>query len=87
MASAVPVVATTVGAFPEIVVEGETGHLVPPDDPDAMESATRDLLANPVRLANMSLSARRHVEEKFPIRGEAKRIVEVYEGSGVQPDS
>lgn len=79
MASGVPVVATTVGAFPEIIVEGETGRLVPPDDLAAMESATRDLLADPVRLAAMSKSARRHVAENFPIRGEAERINEVYE--------
>lgn len=79
MASAVPVVATTVGAFPEIVVEGKTGHLVPPDDLAAMETAIRDLLADPARLAAMSKSARRHVEENFPIRGEAQRIIDVYE--------
>ena len=85
MASAVPVVATTVGAFPEIIVEGETGHLVPPDDLAAMETATRDLLADPVRLAAMSRSARRHVEEKFPIRGEADRIIAVYERLWTSP--
>lgn len=79
MASAVPVVATTVGAFPKMVVEGETGYLVPPDDLASMERATRDLLADPARLTTMSKSARRHVEEHFPLRGEAERIIAVYE--------
>ena len=79
MASGVPVVATRVGAFPEIVVDGVTGRLVPPDDLQAMESATRDLLADPARLAAMSISARRHVKENFPISSEAKRIIAVYE--------
>ncbi len=79
MASAVPVVATTVGAFPEIIVDGKTGRLVPPDDLAAMETATRDLLADPARLAAMAGHARRHVEEHFPLRGEAERIIEVYE--------
>jgi mannosyltransferase len=79
MASAVPVVATTVGAFPEIVIEGETGYLVPPDDLASIERATRDLLADPARLAIMSKSARRHVEEHFPLRTEVERINAVYE--------
>ena len=78
MASGTPVVATIVGAFPEIVVDGKTGRLVPPDDLDAMESATRDLLAGTEHLAAMSRSARRHVEDRFPIRGEAKQIIEIY---------
>ncbi len=79
MASGVPVVATTVGAFPEIIIQGETGHLVPPDDLTAMEATTHDLLADPIRLAAMSKSARRHVEKHFPLRGEAQRINDVYE--------
>jgi len=79
MASGVPVIATTVGAFPEIVVEGETGHLIPPDDLDAMEQATRKLLCDPARHSAMSEAARRHVENRFPLRGEANRIIEVYQ--------
>ena len=36
-----PVVATTVGGIPETVVEGKTGHLVPPGDSAALATATR----------------------------------------------
>ncbi len=36
-----PVVATTAGGLPETVVEGETGHLVPPGDPEAIAAAVR----------------------------------------------
>lgn len=36
-----PVVATRVGGIPEVVVDGETGYLVPPDDAPAMASAVR----------------------------------------------
>lgn len=39
MATGVPVIATTVGAFPELVVEGRTGALIPPGDAVAMATA------------------------------------------------
>jgi glycosyltransferase involved in cell wall biosynthesis len=42
-----PVVATTVGGIPEAVRDGETGYLVPPEDPDAMADAIVRLLDNP----------------------------------------
>lgn len=40
-----PVVATRVGGLPEVVFEGETGHLVPPSDPAALAAAIRQALA------------------------------------------
>jgi glycosyltransferase involved in cell wall biosynthesis len=42
-AAGLPVVATAVGGIPELVVEGETGLLVPPDDPAAFAGAIRAL--------------------------------------------
>ena len=39
MAYGIPVVATRVGGLPEIVVENETGWLVPPDSPEALADA------------------------------------------------
>jgi glycosyltransferase involved in cell wall biosynthesis len=40
------VVATPVGGTPEVVVDGETGLLVPPRNPDALADALRRLLAD-----------------------------------------
>eukprot|EP01035_Chromulina_nebulosa_P031297 gene31297-41705_t len=68
MASGVPVVATTVGAFPELVVEGETGSLVPPGDVDAMVAAVGTLLDDPDRRSRMAAAARAHA---FAAAGEA----------------
>ncbi|MBA4379052.1 MAG: glycosyl transferase family 1, partial [Gemmatimonas sp.] len=42
-----PVVATRVSSLPEVVRDGETGLLVPPDDPDALAAAILKLLGDP----------------------------------------
>ena len=47
MAHGRPVVATAVGGLPDMVVDGETGLLVPPDDPRAFRAAVDRLLADP----------------------------------------
>ena len=47
MACGVPVVGSRVGGLPEVVVEGATGFLVAPGDPDALHARLRDLAADP----------------------------------------
>ncbi len=78
MACGVPVVATTVGAFEELVMAGETGHLVPPGDVSAMADAVAGLLDDPARLARQSDAARRHMLENFRIEDEAAALNAVY---------
>lgn len=81
MASGVPVVATTVGAFEELVVEGETGTMVPPGDVDAMAGAIEAYMQlDDARRLERSEAARRHVVETHSIEVEAARINAVYEG-------
>ena len=65
MAFKLPVVATTVGGFPGMVKDGETGLLVPPNDPAALAGALRKLLANPERARVMGLSGHRHGRENY----------------------
>ena len=79
LASGVPVVATTVGAFPELVIEGETGHLIPPGDVAAMASAVDGLLARPQDRLRMALAARRVATSRFSLEREAEAVTAVYE--------
>jgi glycosyltransferase involved in cell wall biosynthesis len=65
MAFKLPVIATTVGGFPGMVVDGETGLLVPPNDPDALAGALAALLANPERARDMGQAGYRRSSELF----------------------
>ena len=78
MACGVPVIATTVGAFDEMVVEGRTGRLIPPGDVDRMRAAVDAALSSPDMLRRWSLSARHHVEERFRIEDEAVALNALY---------
>ena len=60
-----PIVGTDVGGLPEAVVDGETGRLVPPDDPAALAAAVAELLGDPERARAMGRAARRRAEELF----------------------
>ena len=68
MACGTPVVATTAGAFPEVIADGETGILVPPADARALADAIAALLADPARRAAMGAAGTRRIEEQFSWR-------------------
>ena len=78
MACAVPVIATTVGAFPEIVTENKTGHLIPPGDIPAMIDATSKLLSSDQTVKDFSANARQHMVDNFDISVEADRLITIY---------
>jgi glycogen(starch) synthase len=60
-----PVVATDVGGLPEIVEDGATGVLVPPDDAEAVAAAVLTLLDSPERAAALGRRARERALERF----------------------
>jgi mannosyltransferase len=78
MACGVPVVATRVGAFEELVVDGRTGALIPPEDVPAMADAVRTYLENPAECLLQGEAARAHAVTHFDIAGEAAAITAVY---------
>ncbi len=80
MACGVPVVATRVGAFEELVLDGETGALVPPGDVDALAEAIASFLDNAGRRAAFGAAARAHVEAHHRIEQEAEALIALYAG-------
>jgi glycosyltransferase involved in cell wall biosynthesis len=53
-----PALVTRTGALPEYVVEGETGWVIPPEDPRALAAALDEALSSPTRLARMGAAGR-----------------------------
>ncbi len=74
MACGIPVVSTNVGGPADTVLDGQTGYLVPPRDPEALAAAVRRLLDDPARRAEMGRAARAHVEERLDVRFYADRF-------------
>ena len=75
MACEVPVVASRVGGVPELVEDGVTGFLCPPDDLTAMADASIRLLTDDVLHAQMAKAARVRAVERFA----DARIIPMYE--------
>ena len=75
MARGLPVVATRVGGLPEVVIDGETGLLVPAADPPALAQAILSLSRDPDAAGRMGEAGRKRVERIFDVR----RMVADYE--------
>jgi glycosyltransferase involved in cell wall biosynthesis len=76
MLSAVPVVATRVSSIPEIVRDGETGILVPPDDHEALAAAIVSVLDNP---RDYGLAGRARARAEFSVERMAQKTLDVYD--------
>ena len=61
----IPVVATAVNAVPDVVIPGETGLLVPPQDPRGLATAIKYLLDEPAEAARMAAGAREWVGDRY----------------------
>ena len=75
MASGLPVLATKIAGNEELVVDGETGKLVPSEDTDALREALRPLLVEAKMREQMGRAARQRVESSFSWN----RVAEQYE--------
>ena len=67
MAAGKPVVATRVGAVPDIVEDGRSGLLVPPEDPAALAEAIARLLNDRAAAARLGAQAQQRVREQFSL--------------------
>jgi glycosyltransferase involved in cell wall biosynthesis len=78
MACGKPVVASDVGALPEVVAHGETGLVVPVDNAPALAEALDALLADPVRRAHMGAEAKRRAS-RFAVSAVVDRVERLFE--------
>ena len=83
LAAALPVVTTTVGALPEAVAHGETGWIVPPDDPDALADALTALASDADLRGRLAARARAVGRERFDAAKNYGRLVETVQAVGM----
>lgn len=79
MAAGLPVVATAVGGTPEVVLHGETGLLVPANDPAAFAGAMARIVADGDLRARLGAAGRARVEAHFTIQATVRRTEALYE--------
>lgn len=77
MAMGLPVITTPVGGVPDIMEEGRTGFLVPPDDLAALAERIRRLRSDPELRLRMGLAGRRRVETRFDADAIGAVVVDV----------
>jgi mannosyltransferase len=79
MACGVPVVATDVGAFSELIVEGKTGAVIQRDSLDAMVEATATYLDDDALRQSAGRASIDHVRQDFLLQQEAEKLIAVYQ--------
>jgi glycosyltransferase involved in cell wall biosynthesis len=78
MACGKPVIITRTASLPELVVDGETGFVVPPNEPAPLRQRIEQFIADPGLSAAMGAKARRHVEQNFTWEQAARRGLDFY---------
>lgn len=78
MLAELPVVASRVDSVPEVVEDGRTGVLVPPEDPSALAAAITGLLESPEWAVEMGRRARARARERFGPERMARRYEDLY---------
>lgn len=73
------VVASRIGGIPEVVIDGTTGLLVPPEDPKALAEAILYLIRNPEKATRMGQKAYDHVRQMFELDRYHSEFLTVYE--------
>src|SRR5262249_35849908 len=73
-----PVIATAGEGMPELVVDGETGLLVPPRDPPALAAAIVKVLADPTAAQTLARAGRKRVETHFSLRAKLDTTEALY---------
>ena len=87
MASGLPVIATRVGGNVELVVEGETGLLVPAKNPQALGKALMGYLQDPQMMWSHGKAGRKRVETEFSMEAMVEHYLRVYDDTSGVPSS
>lgn len=75
----IPCVSTFEGAIPSVIVDGETGFLVPQRDVRSLVFALRNLLSDPVLRTRMGNGGRARFEQRFSVDNFNRRILDIFD--------
>lgn len=78
MAASLPVIATAVGGNPEVVVDGQTGFLVPPGSAEALAQAIERVIGTPGLGRQLGAAGRQRAEELFSLEAMVSRYEALY---------
>ena len=78
MASGIPVVATCISGIPELVRNGDTGWLVPPEDVTAIADALSQIYSGPAEARRRAASGKKWVLEEFELSLNARRLASLF---------
>jgi glycosyltransferase involved in cell wall biosynthesis len=84
-ATGTPAVATAVGSVADVVLDGETGYVVPPGDEIALAERMRELLADPAQRERMGRAARARAERAFDERDMLRRYGDLFAAVAKEP--
>ena len=84
MACGAPAVCTNVASLPEVVADGETGFIVPPNSPDALREKLVWFREHPSEAREMGKAARERVANKFTWPAVVDRCIGIYRSSGIR---
>jgi glycosyltransferase involved in cell wall biosynthesis len=79
MSSGLPVIATCIAGNEELLVEGQTGYLVPAEDIEVLQDALKKILNDSILRRQMGDSSRRRVEENYSWESTAQQYAVLLE--------
>jgi glycosyltransferase involved in cell wall biosynthesis len=78
MSAGLPVVATDVGGAPDVVTSGQSGLLVPAEDPAALQKAILTALGDDRLRQQMAQQARQVIIDRYSLDTVAKKLIDLY---------
>ncbi len=78
MAMEMAVVSTKISGIPEIVIHGETGLLIEPENPEQLAREIHDLLANPEKNKQIGRNARSYLKKIFDKQKKCDELVDIF---------
>src|SRR5581483_5505065 len=78
LAAGRPTVATAVGGLPDVVIDGETGWLVPPRNPERLAAAILEALENRDEARRRAAAGQALVRKLFDVRRTGREIASIY---------